>query len=77
MKITKEEIRQYEKEMKASRAKSARTYSDHMPPRRSLHHIDDDDLPEAPKAAPKAQPKKDAKPIAGIEAAPKKDDKND
>ncbi len=73
--FTEEEIRQYEKEMKASRAKSARTYSDHMPPRRSLHHIDDD-IPEV-KEQPKSQPKKNAKPIAGIEAAPKKDDKNE
>lgn len=74
--FTEEEIRQYEKEMKASRAKSARTYSDHMPPRRSLHHIDDD-IPEVKQEQPKSQPKKNAKPIAGIEAAPKKDDKNE
>lgn len=70
--FTEEEIRQYEKEMKASRAKSSRTYSDHMPPRRSLHHIDDDDLPAE---APKNVNKKNVKPISGIEAAPKKDDK--
>ena len=72
---TDEELREYEKQMKASQAKSARTYSDHMPPRRSLHHIDDDDLPEAPKTPSKK--KSNAKPIAGIEAAPKKDDKNE
>jgi membrane protein insertase Oxa1/YidC/SpoIIIJ len=69
--FTEEEIRQYEKEMKASRAKSSRAPADHLPPRRSLHHIDDDDAVD-PVPAPKAQPSKNA---AKIEAAPQKDDK--
>ncbi len=40
--FTEEDLRRYEKEAKASQVKS-RTYSDHLPPRKSLHHIDDDD----------------------------------
>ncbi|MBQ8859328.1 MAG: YidC/Oxa1 family membrane protein insertase [Clostridia bacterium] len=69
--FTEEEIRQYEKDMKASRAKSNRVPTDHLPPRRSLHHIDDDDAVD-PTPAPKKQPPKSA---SKIEAAPQKDDK--
>lgn len=46
--FTEEEIRQYEKEVKTSYAKSNRTYNDHLPPRRSLHHIDDDEAVDMP-----------------------------
>ena len=67
--FTEEEIRQYEKEVKASYAKSNRTYNDHLPPRRSLHHIDDDDAVDMP------APKKNAgKKSAHIQAAAQKKD---
>ena len=68
--FTEEEIRQYEKEAKASRAKSSRAPTDHLPPRRSLHHIDDDDAVDVPAPA-----KPQTKAAAKIEAAPQKDDK--
>lgn len=73
--FTEEELRQYEKEMKASRART-RQASANRPVVRSRHHIDDDDYETAP--LPKT--KKNTKPVksGGIEALPTKDesDKN-
>ncbi len=70
--FTEEQIRQYEKEMKTSYAKSSRTYSDHLPPRRSLHHIDDDDAVDVP--APKKSTGKKSSHITS--ATQKKDERN-
>ncbi len=77
--FTEEEIRQYEKELKATRTKSsssARPTS--AGPVRSRHHIDDDD-DEAPAkpAEKKKPPKQNGKAGAqknGVESAPLKDD---
>ncbi len=75
--FTEEELRQYEKEMKASRARSNyRPVS--SAPVRSRHHIDDDDddIPVS-KPAQKSASKQNGKAGArtkGVESAPVKDD---
>ena len=78
--FTEEELRQYEKEMKASRARSNyRPVS--SAPVRSRHHIDDDDDDMPVKPAQKPKQKQSGKAGArtkGVESAPMKDesDKN-
>ena len=76
--FTEEELRQYEKEMKASRARSNyRPVS--SAPVRSRHHIDDDDddMPVKPAQKQKQSGKAGAR-TKGVESAPMKDesDKN-
>ena len=69
--FTDEEIRQYEKEMKASKAIS-RQAAAQQARIRSRHHIDDDDYETAP--PPPSQKGKSTKTPSGIEAAPRKKD---
>lgn len=71
--FTEEELRQYEKEMKASKAisRQAAAQRAHV---RSRHHIDDDDYETAPLPASQ-QKKKAEKGSSMIEAAPTKKDK--
>lgn len=68
-KFTEEEIRQYEKEMKASKAIS-RQAAAQQAKLRSRHHIDDDDYESAP--LPPSQQKVEGKKSGMIEAAPTK-----
>lgn len=71
--FTEEEIRQYEKEMKASKAISRQAAAQRARVR-SRHHIDDDDYETAP--LPASQQKQNAAKKSGvIEAAPQKKDK--
>lgn len=70
-KFTEEEIRQYEKEMKASKAISRQTAAQQTRIR-SRHHIDDDDYDTLPPSSSKGNEKKQS---SGIEAAPQKNDK--
>jgi membrane protein insertase Oxa1/YidC/SpoIIIJ len=67
--FTEEEIRQYEKEMKASKAIS-RQNAAQQAKLRSRHHIDDDDYEDAP--LPPSQKKTGEKKSGMIEAAPTK-----
>ncbi len=68
-KFTEEELRQYEKEMKASKAISRQAMAQQARVK-SRHHIDDDDYDSAP--LPPSQKKKPASKAAQIEAAPQK-----
>ncbi|MBQ8351259.1 MAG: membrane protein insertase YidC [Clostridia bacterium] len=68
--FTEEEIRQYEKEMKASKAIS-RQAAAQQAKIRSRHHIDDEDYESAP-LPPSQQKKHDTAKKSGIEAAPQK-----
>jgi hypothetical protein len=71
--FTEEEIRQYEKELKASRSRSSQG------PRRAVrsrHHIDDDDYESLPEVRSSTQ-KKTPKSSSGIAPAPQKSDKNE
>lgn len=71
--FTEEEIRQYEKELKASRSRSSQG------PRRAVrsrHHIDDDDYESLPEVRSSTQ-KKTPKSSGGIAPAPQKSDKNE
>ena len=70
--FTEEEIRQYEKELKASRSRSSQG------PRRAVrsrHHIDDDDYESLPEV--RSSQKKAPKSSGGIAPAPQKSDKNE
>jgi hypothetical protein len=69
--FTEEEIRQYEKEMKASKAIS-RQNAAQQAKIRSRHHIDDEDYEDAP--LPPSQQKASEKKSGMIEAAPTKDE---
>jgi YidC/Oxa1 family membrane protein insertase len=71
--FTEEELRQYEKEMKASRSRASQG------PRRAVrsrHHIDDDDYESLPEVRSQKS-SKTPKSSGGIAPAPEKSDKSD
>ena len=77
--FTEEELSQYEKEMKSSRARSSYQRTASSGPVRSRHHIDDDDddIPVSKPAQKPQQKKQNGKAGArkqGVESAPIKDD---